>query len=275
MRDMAAGPRVLLKRLRELMAEALEPQERLDRIVHDIAQNMVAEVCSLYVLRADSVLELYATEGLNPGAVHLAQLRLGQGLVGTIAASARRAQSCRRAAASRLRLSPGNRRGNLQFVPWRAGAARRPDAWRPGRAEPHPPPLPGRRGRGAGDDGDGHRRDDRDRRSGAADAARASNSICADLSASPDCRSTKASALAMSCCTSRASSSPTCSTRTARRRCSGWKPRSARSGSRSTTCCSAAMSPSRASIARCSKPIACSPMIAAGFGGWRRRSATA
>jgi len=71
------------------MAEPLEPQERLDRIVRDIAANMVAEVCSLYVLRADSVLELYATEGLNPGAVHLAQLRLGQGLVGTIAASAR------------------------------------------------------------------------------------------------------------------------------------------------------------------------------------------
>lgn len=83
------GPRVLLKRLRELMAEALEPQERLDRIVREIAQNMVAEVCSLYVLRADSVLELYATEGLNPGSVHLAQLRLGEGLVGTIAASAR------------------------------------------------------------------------------------------------------------------------------------------------------------------------------------------
>jgi phosphotransferase system enzyme I (PtsP) len=35
------------------------------------------------------VLELYATEGLNPGAVHLAQLQMGQGLVGTIAASAR------------------------------------------------------------------------------------------------------------------------------------------------------------------------------------------
>ncbi|WP_292238582.1 phosphoenolpyruvate-utilizing N-terminal domain-containing protein, partial [Mesorhizobium sp.] len=89
MRDMAGGPRVLLRRLRELMQEPLEPQERLDRIVRDIASNMVAEVCSLYVLRADSVLELYATEGLNPTAVHLAQLRLGQGLVGTIAASAR------------------------------------------------------------------------------------------------------------------------------------------------------------------------------------------
>ena len=89
MPDHVPGPRALLRRLRELMAEALDPQARLDRIVREIAMNMVAEVCSLYVLRADSVLELYATEGLNPGAVHLAQLRLGQGLVGTIAASAR------------------------------------------------------------------------------------------------------------------------------------------------------------------------------------------
>jgi len=89
MRDPSAGPRVLLKRLRELMAEPLEPQDRLDRIVRQIAQNMVAEVCSFYVLRSDGVLELYATEGLNPGAVHLAQLKMGQGLVGTIAAGAR------------------------------------------------------------------------------------------------------------------------------------------------------------------------------------------
>jgi phosphotransferase system enzyme I (PtsP) len=89
MRDTASGPRVLLRRLRELMQEPIEPQERLDRIVRDIASNMVAEVCSLYILRSDSVLELYATEGLNKKAVHLAQLRLGQGLVGTIAASAR------------------------------------------------------------------------------------------------------------------------------------------------------------------------------------------
>lgn len=89
MRDLGAGPRVLLKRLRELMAEPLEPQERLDQIVRQIAQNMVAEVCSVYVLRSDGVLELYATEGLNKDAVHLAQLQMGQGLVGTIAASAR------------------------------------------------------------------------------------------------------------------------------------------------------------------------------------------
>ncbi|WP_064697593.1 phosphoenolpyruvate--protein phosphotransferase [Rhizobium aegyptiacum] len=88
MRDLSVGPRVLLRRLRELMAEPLEPQDRLDRIVRQIAGNMVAEVCSVYVLRADGVLELYATEGLNREAVHLAQLKMGQGLVGTIAASA-------------------------------------------------------------------------------------------------------------------------------------------------------------------------------------------
>lgn len=88
MRDLSAGPRVLLRRMRELMAEPLDPQDRLDRIVRQIASNMVAEVCSVYVLRSDGVLELYATEGLNPEAVHLSQLKMGQGLVGTIAASA-------------------------------------------------------------------------------------------------------------------------------------------------------------------------------------------
>ena len=83
------GPRILMRRIRELMTEPLDAQSRLDQIVKLIAQTMVAEVCSLYVLRADAVLELYATEGLNPGSVHLAQLKLGEGLVGTIAATAR------------------------------------------------------------------------------------------------------------------------------------------------------------------------------------------
>lgn len=88
-RDKEAGSRVLLKRIREIMAEPMAPQDRLDRIVGQIAQSMVAEVCSVYALRADGVLELYATVGLNPTAVHLSQLRLGQGLVGTIAAASR------------------------------------------------------------------------------------------------------------------------------------------------------------------------------------------
>jgi hypothetical protein len=181
MRDQASGPRVLLKRLRELMAEPLEPQERLDRIVRDIASNMVAEVCSLYVLRADSVLELYATEGLNPNAVHLAQLRLGQGLVGTIAASARPLNLSDAQEHPAFAYLPETGEEIYQLLPRRAGAAGRAHAGRSRRAEQDHAPLPRRRGRGARNHGDGHRRDDRHRRSEAADPARASNSTCAAL----------------------------------------------------------------------------------------------
>ena len=65
----SVGPRVLLKRLRDLMTEEMGPQERLDRIVYEIAAKMVCEVCSVYVLRADGNLELYATQGLKKEAV--------------------------------------------------------------------------------------------------------------------------------------------------------------------------------------------------------------
>ncbi len=89
MRGSLAGPRVLLRRLREVMAEPIGAQERLNKIVGLIASNMVAEVCSCYVLRADNVLELYASEGLNQASVHRATLPLGRGLVGLIASEAR------------------------------------------------------------------------------------------------------------------------------------------------------------------------------------------
>jgi phosphotransferase system enzyme I (PtsP) len=67
------------------MAEPVSAQARLDKIVILIASNMVAEVCSVYVLRADQMLELFATEGLNREAVHLTTMRAGEGLVGLIA----------------------------------------------------------------------------------------------------------------------------------------------------------------------------------------------
>jgi phosphotransferase system enzyme I (PtsP) len=82
------GPRLLLRRLREVMAEPVIAQARLDRIVVLIASNMVAEVCSLYVVRADGAMELFATEGLNREAVHLTTMRPGEGLVGLIVSSA-------------------------------------------------------------------------------------------------------------------------------------------------------------------------------------------
>lgn len=82
------GPRVLLKRLREVMAGAGTAQQRMDQIVRVIAANMVAEVCSIYMVR-NGVLELFATEGLNPTAVHKTTLQIGEGLVGLVAKSSR------------------------------------------------------------------------------------------------------------------------------------------------------------------------------------------
>ncbi|MBO0735112.1 MAG: phosphoenolpyruvate--protein phosphotransferase [Alphaproteobacteria bacterium] len=83
------GTRRLLRRLRDIMAGSGTAQERLDRIVRVIAAEMVAEVCSAYIMRAGEVLELFATEGLRPEAVHRTRLRVGEGLVGVIAATAR------------------------------------------------------------------------------------------------------------------------------------------------------------------------------------------
>jgi phosphotransferase system enzyme I (PtsP) len=82
------GPRVLLRQLRETMAEPLAAQDRLNKIVGLISENMHADVCSFYVLRDDGALELFATRGLKSEAVHMTTLRLGEGLVGQIAAEA-------------------------------------------------------------------------------------------------------------------------------------------------------------------------------------------
>jgi len=83
-----SGPRVLLRQLRETMAEPLASQERLDKIAQLIAENMRTDVCSFYVLRDDSALELFATYGLKRESVHMTTLRLGEGLVGLIASQA-------------------------------------------------------------------------------------------------------------------------------------------------------------------------------------------
>jgi phosphotransferase system enzyme I (PtsP) len=77
--------RVIMRRLREIMAEPDSGQARLDKIVRQIAGLMVAEVCSIYVRRQDGSLELFATEGLNPEAVHSTRLKRGEGLVGRCA----------------------------------------------------------------------------------------------------------------------------------------------------------------------------------------------
>ncbi|MEL6645510.1 MAG: phosphoenolpyruvate--protein phosphotransferase [Pseudomonadota bacterium] len=81
--------RKLLQRLREAMAEASAGQARLDRIVELIASSIATEVCSIYLFRDAETLELCATEGLNPEAVHKTRMRLGEGLVGRVAKTGR------------------------------------------------------------------------------------------------------------------------------------------------------------------------------------------
>jgi phosphotransferase system enzyme I (PtsP) len=87
--DPVSTTRRLLRQLRGIMAGSGAAQERLDQIVRAVSAELVAEVCSAYVMRAGEVLELFATQGLRPEAVHRTRLRVGEGLVGRIAAGAR------------------------------------------------------------------------------------------------------------------------------------------------------------------------------------------
>ncbi|SEN45944.1 phosphoenolpyruvate--protein phosphotransferase [Palleronia pelagia] len=81
--------RKLLGRLRDALAEDSAGQARLDRIVQLIAASMETEVCSIYLFRDADTLELCATEGLKPEAVHKTRMRLGEGLVGRVARQAK------------------------------------------------------------------------------------------------------------------------------------------------------------------------------------------
>lgn len=81
--------RKLLRRLQATLAEAGAGQERLDKITSLIADSMRTEVCSIYLFRDPDTLELCATEGLNPEAVHKTRMRIGEGLVGRVARTSR------------------------------------------------------------------------------------------------------------------------------------------------------------------------------------------
>ncbi len=79
--------RKLLRRLRDTLAVPGKGQDRLDQITHLIADSMGSEVCSIYLFRDPETLELCATEGLKPEAVHKTRMKLGEGLVGRVARS--------------------------------------------------------------------------------------------------------------------------------------------------------------------------------------------
>ncbi len=80
-----ASPRRLLARLREALAHGAASLPELVRLV---ASELVSEVCSIYATRPGEILELVATEGLNPQAIGRTRLRVGEGIVGLCAATA-------------------------------------------------------------------------------------------------------------------------------------------------------------------------------------------
>src|SRR5438309_1221934 len=84
----ATSAREILTGLHDVMAKRGSAQSKLDQVVDLIADKMDSDVCSIYLLR-DNNLELFATHGLRKEAVHVTRLRMGEGLVGTIAAEGR------------------------------------------------------------------------------------------------------------------------------------------------------------------------------------------
>src|SRR3954471_7480557 len=84
----ATSAREILTGLHAVMAKRGSAQSKLDQVVDLIAEKMDSDVCSIYLLR-DNKLELFATHGLRKEAVHVTRLRMGEGLVGTIAAEGR------------------------------------------------------------------------------------------------------------------------------------------------------------------------------------------
>jgi phosphotransferase system enzyme I (PtsP) len=77
-------PRRLLARLRDLMARGEAPLPELARLV---AAELVSEVCSVYALKPGDILELVATVGLRAESIGHTHLRVGEGIVGLVAAT--------------------------------------------------------------------------------------------------------------------------------------------------------------------------------------------
>ena len=82
--DRMPASRRVLGRLRETMARG---PASLSVLVGLVATEMVAEVCSIYAMRPGDLLELAATHGLRPEAVGRTRLRVGEGIVGLVAAT--------------------------------------------------------------------------------------------------------------------------------------------------------------------------------------------
>lgn len=82
------SPLHLLRQIRDVMAQPASAQERLNQVAALVATGFSSEVCSVYLLRAGDILELFASKGLKETSVHQTRLGMGRGLVGEIASNA-------------------------------------------------------------------------------------------------------------------------------------------------------------------------------------------
>ena len=238
---------------------------------------MVAEVCSVYVLRADGVLELFATEGLKREAVHLRLAARRPGPRRHDRRGRAAAEPVRRAGPPGLPLPAGDRRGDLSnpsSACRSCAPATRSACWSCRTATP------------------------RAYHEEEVEALQTTAMVLAEMIAVGELASLTRPGTALDltrpirltgiaaqrrrrprpCGAARAARGGHRSPRRGRRRrrCARLDEAHRRAAAvRSTTCCRATTSPTPASIARCSKPTACSPMTAAGCGACTRRSATA
>ena len=184
-------------------------------MVSMIAADIVAEVCSAYVLRGGEYLELFATEGLRRSAVHRPGCGSARAWSALIAAHGAVINLPDAQSHPDFAYRPGDRRGDLPLVPGRADRARRPGHRRAGGPEPHAAPLLRGGGRGAADHRHGVRRDGRLGRPGRRrpQFAGRSRPRRPARAARRACGWSRAWRSAMRCCISCASRSP------------GWSPR--------------------------------------------------
>ncbi len=267
--------RVIMRRLREIMSEPGDGQARLDKIVKQIAGVMVTEVCSIYLKRQEGSLELFATEGLKPGAVHNDPHEARRGPRRPLRRAQHHRQRARGLEPPGVLLPAGDGRGDLPFAARRADPALGPGAGRARGAEPH--------------------------------ARRNTPTRTWRCCRRPRCSSPSISSPARSRAPAPRSSSASRSPRSSRASRSrqgialghvvlheprivvtklmaedtGGGARAARHGDRhaaeprSTRCSTTSTWPAPASTATCSRPTACSPTTRAGSGGCARRSRAA
>ncbi len=98
--------RKLLKRLRDTLAERGQGQERLDRITHLIADSIGTEVCSIYLFRDAETLGTLRDRRAEARGSPPDPMKLGEGLVGRVARTATPVNSANAPAEKGFRFMP-------------------------------------------------------------------------------------------------------------------------------------------------------------------------